>query len=147
MHIRHYLKTALEQMDETKIDEFIDIFEKLLCDLKASDYEEYLIYKYKLHKMIYGNHLTREMADKWVSHMKNKDGTIGGHWTYDQIVNFAGNLNKCDFYAVCNMLYSDQYNPKFDTGTYVSMARDWLNDIDAGDDKALKYYLHIASHD
>jgi hypothetical protein len=50
-----------------------------------------------------------------------------------------------DFYAVMNMIYSDYYNPKFDIETYVELAKDWLDDVDIGNCKTLKYYIYIAT--
>ena len=75
--------------------------------------------------------------------MKNKDGTVGEHWSYEQTSTLAEKHNKCDFYAVLNMVYSDYYNPRFDTNTYVALARDWLDDKDVGEGKTLKYYMYV----
>lgn len=52
-------------------------------------------------------------------------------------------LDKSDFYAIANMVYSDYYNPRFDTNTYVQLAIDWLDDKDVGGDKTLKYYMKV----
>jgi hypothetical protein len=93
--------------------------------------------------MLYGEHLSKEMAHEWVSYMKNKDGTTGEHWSYDQTSSYASGYDKNDFYAVVNMMYSDYYNPKFDTNTYITLAKDWLSDSDIGEGKTLKYYLYI----
>ena len=49
-----------------------------------------------------------------------------------------------DFYAAMNMIYSDYYNPKFDTETYLMLTMDWLNDVDVGACKTLKYYMYVA---
>jgi len=43
-----------------------------------------------------------------------------------------------------NMIYSDYYNPKFDTETYLMLTMDWLNDVDVGACKTLKYYMYVA---
>lgn len=48
-----------------------------------------------------------------------------------------------DFYAALNMVYSDYYNPKFDTSIYVELAKDWLNDKDIDGAKLLKYYYFV----
>lgn len=52
-------------------------------------------------------------------------------------------LDKSDFYAIANMVYSDYYNPRFDTNTYVQLAIDWLDDKDVGGNKTLKYYMKV----
>lgn len=52
-------------------------------------------------------------------------------------------IDKSDFYAIANMVYSDYYNPRFDTNTYVQLAIDWLDDKDVGGNKTLKYYMKV----
>lgn len=61
----------------------------------------------------------------------------------DQTNQYAGRHNPADFFAVLNMMYSDYYNPSFDTSTYVKLAEDWLNDPDVGPGKTLKYYYYV----
>lgn len=116
---------------------------ELIDELKYTDHDKYKKIEYKLYKRVYGEHLDEELARKWVANMDNKDGSKGGHWTMEQTNTLAGNHNKYDFYAVLNMMYSDYYNPKFDTNTYVELAKDWLDDADVGDEKTLKYYMKI----
>ena len=53
-------------------------------------------------------------------------------------------LDKSGFYAIANMVYSDYYNLRFDTNTYVQLAIDWLDDKDVGGNKTLKYYMYVA---
>ena len=90
------------------------------CDNKLKS-----ISQKSLYKMVYGKHLSKDLAHRWVESMDNKDGTRGGHWTIDQTNQFAGKHNQNDFYAVLNMMYSDYYNPKFDTTTYVELANEY----------------------
>ena len=120
-----------------------DIMEDMIDDLKYTEHHKYKAIEHKLHTLVYGEHLSEYLAHHWVSHMENKDGTHGEHWTMDQTNQFAGNHNHCDWYAVMNMIYSDYYNPKFDTNTYVELAHDWINDADVGEGKTLKYYLYV----
>jgi hypothetical protein len=75
--------------------------------------------------------------------MENKDGSKGEHWTIEQTSQFAGKHDKNDWYAVQNMTFSDFYNPKFDTNTYVELANDWIDDEDVGEGKTLKYYMYV----
>ena len=119
------------------------IMENMIDDLKHTDHHKYKAVEHKLHTLVYGEHLSEDLAHHWVAHMENKDGTYGEHWTMDQTNQFAGNHNHCDWYAVMNMIYSDYYNPKFDTNTYVELAHDWINDADVGEGKTLKYYLYV----
>lgn len=44
------------------------------------------------------------------------------------------------------MVYSDYYNPKFDTLTYIELAKNWLEDEDIPGNKLLKYYYFVV-HD
>lgn len=111
--------------------------------LKLIDYEMYKSVEHKLYKMVYGNHLSKELAHKWVSQMENKDGTRGEHWSYEQTSQYAGNYDKNDWYAIMNMMYSDHYNTRFEVATYVELAKDWFADKDVEDGKTLNYYLHV----
>ena len=80
--------------------------------------------------------------------MMNEDGTVGHHWKVNETTMFARNhdvnfkrYNEYDFNYVMNMLYSDFYGAVLnETSTYIKMARKFLEDKDADDGKALKYY-------
>lgn len=119
----------------------------MIDKLHVLDHDEYERIEHKLYKMVYGKHLNEDLAHKWVSSMRNKDGTHGEHWTMDQTNQYAGTHNKCDWYAVLNMMYSDYYNPKFDTNTYIELAKDWLNDSDVEEGKTLNYYRHVVQQE
>lgn len=116
---------------------------KMIDELRITDHAEYEHIEHKLYKLVYGEHLNEELSHRWVSAMKNKDGTHGEHWTIEQTTQSAGAYCKYDWYAVLNMMYSDYYNPKFDLSTYIELAKDWINDSDVGEGKTLKYYLHV----
>lgn len=102
-----------------------------------------------LHRILYGDHLGAELAEKWVAAMINKDGTRGGHWTKEQAEDVrrkvAPSADPCDFFAVLNMVYSDFFNPRFDAEIYAGLAKDWLDDADAEPGKALRYYWHVVA--
>lgn len=124
-----------------------DIFLSLVRDKKEHDPMWYKGIVYKLHIMAYGGHLTEHEAHKWVDKMENKEGSTGGHWTYEQTESvrqqFAPELDPCDFYAVLNMEYSDYFDERYDDMYYIKRAKDFLNDKDAAPGKALRYYLYI----
>ena len=42
-----------------------------------------------------------------------------------------------------NMMYSDHYNVRFDTSTYIELSKDFIKDKDVKDYKILNYYLHV----
>ena len=119
------------------------ILTELIDYVCVHNHDEYLKVEHELYKLVYGEHLNDTLAYKWVSKMENKDGTKGAHWTIDQTNQYAGNYDKYDWYAVLNMMYSDYYNPKFDTNTYIELAKDWLDDTAVGEGKTLKYYLYV----
>lgn len=89
-------------------------------------------------------HFTKETAMHAVSKMKNKDGSIGGHWDYDtttKVLKAKGyDFNPCDWYVALNMIYSDYYKTGRSDDTYIELAYDFLADKDAPEDKMKKYY-------
>lgn len=98
-------------------------------------------------------HLSKADAESWTSHMKNSDGTVGAHWTFEQTQDVAKQRNiTCDpndFWAVMNMMYSDYCQvakrQSVDTpGFYADMAKAFLEDADAADGKAYLYRDCIA---
>lgn len=145
MHKKN-IEKIIEHKDEHQLDQLKDIMIELIDDAKVADHFKYKMYEFKLHKILYGCHLSKDVAEKWVSKMKNKNGTIGEHWSYEQTTQLLKEkdlkLNECDFYATLNMIYSDNYNAKFDLSTYVELAKDWLCDVDI-EDKIVKYYYFI----
>lgn len=94
-----------------------------------------------------------ENAKKWVSKMKNTDGTTGAHWTMEQtnsVKNKEGLADLSDglFYAVLNMMYSDYsaVAKKFNVNTvefYTEMAKAWIMDSDAKNEKTSLYYQYV----
>lgn len=142
-HIEEMIKIIVDNGKHEDMVCLEEILTDLIYDVKRSDHGYYKAIEYKLHKMAHGEHLTDEMAHKWVDDMENKDGTKGPHWTIEQTNQYAGRHNPFDFFAVLNMIYSDYYSPKFDTATYVELAEDWLDDADVHDGKTLKYYMRV----
>ena len=127
--------------------ELRDVLVELVDYLKCNDYEQYLCTEYEINKIAHDGHLGEEVAKCWVSKMENKDGTRGEHWTMEQVANVMKEksikYDVSDFYTVLNMVYSDYYNARFDTATYIDMAKDWLDDKDIGGCKLLKYYYFV----
>lgn len=142
MH-KHLLKEIVKKGDTADMEYLECLLDDFLHELKVEDYTKYKDIEFDLYKRVYGEHLNEELAKKWVADMENKDGTTGGHWTFEQTSQYAGNHNKFDWFAVMNMIWSDYFNAKFDTNTYVELANDWLKDKDVGDGKTLRYYIFI----
>ena len=81
--------------------------------------------------------------------MRNSDGSRGEHWNYDQTEHVRKqhgyDCDPAEFYAAMNMMYSDYYEigKEFNLNSvdfYAAMARAFLNDKDAGENKLAKYY-------
>lgn len=141
--IRHIIEHGTSE-DMYALEE---LFNKAVEDLRETDKEKYCEILYKAHKIAHKGHLGEELAKKWVSHMENKDGTVGGHWTWEEAdkirKQYAPTADESDFYAVLAMIYSDYYNSRFDTATYAQLASDWLADKDVDRCKTLKYYFMV----
>ena len=85
--------------------------------------------------------------------MENEDGTTGEHWSLEDTtkvaqqnnINFSSSkYNEYDWYFVLNMIYSDFYKVfGQDTNLYIKVAKAWLEDKDAENGKAYKYYQSV----
>lgn len=142
--IRQYINRIGESNDTNKMNRLGDMLEELLYSLKETHYELYKKYKEELYELAYGKKINKEVAEKWVSEMK----PVGEHWTIDDTNNAMANLNynsdPVDFYVVSNMMYND-YNDlvKENEELALKLAYDWLNDVDAKEDKLYCYWKHI----
>lgn len=102
-------------------------------------------------------HLDREMAMLWTRDIINADGTTGPHWSMEkvrQVMDQRGMIpgyDQLQFYAVLNSIYSDycavanKYGvnkPEF----YIDMAKAWIDDADAAENKAARYFAYIVKH-
>lgn len=101
-----------------------------------------------------GHEMTHEMAVRWVDALEGDDPAKphGGKWTMEQVRPIAQKYGIptegkrfWEFWAVMNALYSDYYgvakkynalNPDF----FADMAMAFINDRDAGENKAARYY-------
>lgn len=97
--------------------------------------------------------LTKSGAEMWVRHMQNSDGSSGAHWDYNQTEQVRQQKGyKCDpvaFYATMNMMYSDYCQTARDIGCntvdfYAAMAKAFLEDADAPEDKIERYAECVA---
>lgn len=99
--------------------------------------------------------LSRSMAVEWTRDMENSDGTHGPHWNMEQVKQVMEQREiDCDpvmFFAVLNAVYSDYYAVAKKHGVnkmdfYADLAKAWLEDEDAVEDKAGKYFQYIVKH-
>ena len=142
--IKQYIDKIGESSDTNKMERLGDMLEELIYDLKESHHDLYEEYKDELYELAYGKKINKETAMKWVEEMK----PIGEHWTMEEttgaMVSLGYNFDSVDFYIVANMMYND-YNDlvKEDETLALKLAYDWLNDVDAKEDKLYCYWKHI----
>ena len=146
MH-REHIKHIIEHGTTSQMVELRDVIVNIVDYLKCNDYDEYLCTEYEINKIAHNGHIGEDVAKCWVSKMQNKDGTKGEHWSIEQVANVIKEkgikYELTDFYTVLNMMYSDYYNSRFDTATYIDLAKDWLEDKDIEGCKLLKYYYFV----
>jgi len=144
MHTRIIEDATLEQLK--------DFAHYSLGMVKRIDEDVYDDIELYLYKEVYGCHFTKWLLEKATKELVNEDGTTGAHWTIEQTTMVARsngidfkNFNEYDWNYVLNMIYSDYYGSvPNETSTYVKMARKFLEDKDAENGKALKYYLAVS---
>lgn len=109
---------------------------------KVKEHEPELVDKFLMKVDIIVNpHFTKETAKYVVSKMKNKDGSIGEHWNYETTTRvMPADFHEADWYYVLNMMYSDYYKSGRTDETYIGLAKDFLDDADAPEGKAKRYY-------
>ena len=142
-------KKIIEEATHEQLKDFAyKVFDMLKRTVDDDIYDEIEI---DLYKEVYGCHFNKWLLEKALSKMVNDDGTFGGHFKLDQTIMMARSngidfktFNEYDFNYVINMLYSDFYGSvPNETSTYVKMAKKFLDDKDAREGKALRYYLSI----
>lgn len=102
--------------------------------------------------------LDRVTAERWVKAMENPENDKypkGGRWSMEETNSFAKKVGMPDdeqclieFYAIMNARYMDDgmVLKRFgvtDPMAFAYLAKAWLEDADAVDDKAAKYYKYI----
>lgn len=139
-------KQLIKQATDEQLREFIDDAMSMIKETHRTLYDELEMY---LYKEIYGCHFSDWLLEKALNGMVNEDGTMGGHWNLEQTNSVAKSLgitfdkfNEYDWNYTMNMLYSDYYGSvPNEASTYGKMAIKFLNDKDAKDGKAYKYYM------
>lgn len=129
-------------------DNIMDMFmltkitEDFICDVKEINPE--IVEKYILRlKMYLHPFKDRECSEYAVSKFDNEDGTKGAHWDYETTSKVAMKYDIDDkpmFHYVLNMIYSDLYDSHKSDEDYIKDAIKFIDDKDAPEDKAEKYY-------
>ena len=98
--------------------------------------------------------LTWDMAEEWVENMQNEDEAkpMGGKYDMEKAKAMARKVGMStagqrfvDFYAIVNAMYSDYHEVAMKHGVdnadfYADLAKAWLEDADAVQNKAYVYY-------
>lgn len=145
-------KKLLEKIKERSSKEdlmcLIDITGMVLDKMKEEDHDFYEYLEALLYENVYGKVISEEMAEKWVMSMT----PYHLHWTKEQtdsvMKQYAPSVKPLDFFVVLNMMYND-YKDVLETeevDTYARLAKGWLMDSDAKEDKLYCYYKNIVKH-
>lgn len=100
--------------------------------------------------------MTKEMANDWVDHMENEDGSMGPHWDMEQAQKVMAQReidgSPVEFWVALNATYSDLCKVFRKYGisnldAYVDFAKAfWLDDKDAVPNKLAAYYDYVVKH-
>jgi hypothetical protein len=146
--IRKYIEKIGENRNANDMEKLGDMLSEIIYQTKDSHHELYEKYKMQLYEMAYGEKIDEEMAKKWVQKML----PVGEYWTIEKTTEARNDLgyscDKIDFYVVANMMYND-YNDivSGDDKLALNMAKDWLHDTDAMQNKLYNYWKYIAKKD
>lgn len=141
-----HMKTATDEQN----DKALEVFDQMLVGIKRAYPTEYRKYSMMLDEVYKAHdeaHLTKEEALEYVAHMKNKDGSVGPHWSLEQVKEYMAKrpefdeIYLLDFYVAINMMYSDYYKPGRPVEVYAELAKDFIADKDAPADKVKRYML------
>ena len=103
MILKHDIRHIIEHGKPEDMQKLEELFNEVVEDLRESDKDEYCEIVYKVHKIAHGGHLGEDLAKEWVSAMENKDGSRGGHWTWEETESirkqYAPDADPSDFYA------------------------------------------------
>lgn len=96
--------------------------------------------------------LDEQTAHEWMENLQNEDGSKGPHWTKEQttqVMEKRGfDCNRLEWWVAMNAMYSDyskvakKHNVN-NVDFYADLAKAWLHDADAVDEKAAAYYQFV----
>lgn len=94
--------------------------------------------------------LTEDVANEYVQEMHNLDGSMGAHWSMEQISAVCAKIGlpvecslygKWDMYVAANMMWSDLYDPSKPVEMYIKDAYRFLKDKDFPKPGKMKWYV------
>lgn len=148
--IKRYIQQIVDNGKQEDMECLSDMLDKLIIDMKVNNPTKYKEYKSKLFGMAYNQTFDKELAKEIVEDMR----PLGEYWNMDQVEmvmkqNGITNIKVCDMYLVMNSLAND-YNeiiPLDETDTYIKMAKAFIKDEDAIENKVWKYFTEIPRED
>ena len=140
----------MKQFTQKHIEEWLEEFVEEM-PLTCANAEKFNIMCKAMENLGFmGREFTEEDAKAWVASMNPP-----AKWTMEQttdVMNKQGYyLRPCQFWAVMNALYSDYGKTMAKFGAdkpevWAALAHDWLDDSDAEEDKAGRYWRDIVKH-
>lgn len=135
-HIHHASREDMERLTDVT-DDFVEEMRKY----KPECVERFMM---KL-DLVLSPHFDRDTAEYAVSKMKNRDGSMGQKWSYEETTRVLSSkgydFEPADWYYVLNMMYSDEWEHGKSSEEYIKSAYMFLDDVDAPEDKAKRYFL------
>ncbi len=137
------LKEILNDATEQDLKNFVSDFMAYLEISMPKLYNSLLL---ELHKNVYGSHFSLALLNQAINELEDTKGTKGAKWSLEETNKFIKDLdlkyNEYDFNYVLNMMYYD-YSELLnnDLNSYIKLACLFLDDVDAPNGKALRYYL------
>lgn len=105
------------------------------------------------HEQQHYGEMDEQTARHWVRKMRNADGTPSPHWQPEQVeplrMQHCPECGKWEFWACMNMMYADYCATAKKMGVdkpefYAGMAKAFLEDEDAKDNKLMRYMRAVA---
>lgn len=143
--LEKYIQKIADNQNKEDMEKLGDMLADAICMIKENHPEMYEKYKIELYEMAYGRKISEEMAEAWVKEMQ----PVGIHWTMEETTNamqsLGYNFDKIDYYVVANMMYNDYFDlVREDETLALKLAKDWLSDEDAKQDKLYCYWKYIS---
>ena len=145
MEIEDYIERIVGNGNVEDMHRLSDILEEVMEVIKKYDKKCYEKYEMELYKMVYGDTLNKEMAEKIVTNMK----PYGQKWSLNETMDLQeryglDHLKSSDFYTVLNSAYNDYHDIFGDNiDMYLNFTRDFIEDEDAKDGKVFIYFTTI----
>lgn len=154
MDIEDCIEKIVKDGDVKEMQKLSEILEDVMELLEEYDKDIYKKYEMCIYKMAYGNVLNIEMAEEIVSKMK----PYRMRWSLDETKEIQeryglDNIRPVDFFVVLNSKFNDSKdtvekfakNEEEELDMYISLARDFIMDEDAKEDKVFIYFTTIAN--